>query len=141
MGTSYRYKCDECGYEEEFFIGGSIMSRNYAKKVEEAEEELRSAALYGKFGETIQQLMRYEREKVYINCDTDLYQCMDCRRFSVQMAKELSLNNSDFTLSVEFRHECPYCHSAFLRKSRGSITFCPGCKRFTAQLVTMGKFE
>ena len=123
MGKSYRYRCEECGYEEEFFVGGSYMAKNYNRRVEEAEEELRSAALYGKFGETIQ------------------YQCMDCRSFSVQMAKELSLNNSDFTLSVEFRHECPSCRSTLMRKSRGSITFCPQCKRFTAQLVSMGKFD
>lgn len=141
MGTSYRYKCDECGYEEEFFIGGSYMSRNYERHVKEAEEELRSAALYGKFGETIQHMMKYEREKVCINCDTDLYQCMDCRSFSVQSAREISLNNSDFTLSVEFRHICPSCRSTLLRKSRSSITFCPQCKRFTAQLVSMGKFD
>lgn len=141
MGKSYRYRCEECGYEEEFFVGGSYMAKNYNRRVEEAEEELRSAVLYGKFGETIQHMMKYEREKVYINCDTDLYQCMDCRSFSVQMAKELSLNNSDFTLSVEFRHECPSCRSTLMRKSRGSITFCPQCKRFTAQLVSMGKFD
>lgn len=141
MGTSYKYKCDECGYEEEFFTGGRLMTKDYHKRTEEAEEELRSAALYGKYGETIQHMMKYEREKVYINCDTDLYQCMDCRQFSVQIAKEMYMNSNDYTLSVEFRHECPSCQSSMLRKSRGSITFCPKCKRFTAQLISIGKFD
>ncbi|MBR6968371.1 MAG: hypothetical protein IKH78_07530 [Ruminococcus sp.] len=141
MGTSYRYKCDECGYEEEFFTGGRLMTKDYHKRTEEAEEELRSAALYGRYGETLQHMMKFEREKVYINCDTDLYQCMDCRKFSVQIAKEIYMNSKDYTLSVEFRHECPSCHSSMLRKSRGSVTFCPKCKRFTAQLISLGKFE
>lgn len=141
MGTSYKYKCDECGYEEEFFTGGRPMTKDYHKRTEEAEEELRSAALYGKYGESIRQLMKNEREKIYINCDTELYQCMECRQFSVQIAKEMYMNKQDFTMSVEFRHECPSCHSALLRKSRGSITFCPKCKMFTAQLVSLGKFD
>ena len=51
MGTSYKYKCDNCGYEAEFFTGGRIMTKDYHKRTEEAEEELRSAALYGKYGE------------------------------------------------------------------------------------------
>ena len=67
MGTSYRYKCDECGYEEEFFIGGSYMSRNYGRRVKEAEEEMRSAAVYGKYGETIQHMMTTERDKSFIS--------------------------------------------------------------------------
>lgn len=141
MGTSYKYKCDECGFEEEYFVGGRLMTKDYKKRTEEAEEELRSAALYGKYGESIRQLVRNERDKIYINCDTELYQCMDCRQFSVQIAKEMFMNRKEFTMSVEFRHECPSCHSSMLRKTRGSITFCPKCKMFTARLVTMGKFE
>ena len=117
------------------------MSRNYGRRVKEAEEEMRSAAVYGKYGETIQHMMTTERDKVCINCDTELYQCMDCRSFSVQMAKEMSLNKGDYSLSVEFRHECPSCHSNLIRKTRSSITFCPKCQRFTAQLISMGRFE
>ncbi|MDD7515824.1 hypothetical protein [Ruminococcus flavefaciens] len=141
MGTSYKYKCDECGFEEEYFVGGRLMTKDYKKRTEEAEEELRSAALYGKYGECVRQLVKSEREKIIVNCETDLYQCMECRHFSVQIAKEMSLNQKDFTLNIEFRHECPACHSTLLRKTRGSITFCPKCKMFTAQLVSIGKFD
>ena len=141
MGTSYKYKCDNCGYEEEFFTGGRIMTKDYHKRTEEAEEELRSAALYGKYGESIRQLVRNERDNIVINCDTDLYQCMECRQFSVQIAKEIYMHRNEFNMSVEFRHECPACHSSLLRKTRGSVTFCPKCQNFTAQLVSIGRFE
>ena len=64
MGTSYKYKCDECGFEEEYFVGGRLMTKDYKKRTEEAEEELRSAALYGKYGESIRQLVKNERDKI-----------------------------------------------------------------------------
>ena len=31
MGTSYKYKCDECGFEEEYFVGGRLMTKDYKK--------------------------------------------------------------------------------------------------------------
>ena len=111
MGTSYRYKCQGCGYEREYYIGGGFLSTEYYEKCKRGEEMLRAAVEAGEYGEVLKTLVDMGKEDFEFSCDEELMQCNNCFQISTILKKRISLwdRDSGFHIEIGFDEPCPFC--------------------------------
>lgn len=92
MGTSYHYKCNKCGFEQEYLTGGGFFTEEYFNKTEKLETELRDEAASGKYGSIIKAMLDSDRDNhLRFSCETKLFQCLKCSALLVHREKHIGL--------------------------------------------------
>ncbi len=143
MGDSYRFKCRKCDFEKEFFIGGGILTEDYWNETEAAEKNLKKRVLQGDYGDHLKRIISGNEKDYRFMCHEELYQCLECRQFSVIREKRIIYNeriDSPYELKVEFKEKCPECDSRLFFKYTGGTTLCPKCGD-VLDLVSLGKWD
>lgn len=141
MGIHYKFKCTNCDYEEDFYIGGGFFTDDYYEETEKAENELRAYVLSGKFGDHLRDVVNLSPDDYRFDCRTELYQCGDCHQLSVVLQKKIIYSNRDlYTESIDFNLKCPICQSDRFRKPSGMEITCPKCHK-TAKLISLGFWD
>ena len=88
MGRSYKYQCESCCFNAEYFIDGGFFTEDYFSESERLTQEFRSDVINGKYGTLLQALARADvNNELRYDCETHLYQCNHCFALSVSRGK------------------------------------------------------
>ncbi len=142
MGTTYRFKCVDCDYQEEFWVGCGMLDGNHFKTTEQLQEKLKKQVLNGEYGERLKRLITGETGRFRFDCEEDIYQCYDCLNLSVIRNREAISNDNEYDIQIRFEIKCPHCSSTRMKKTKEkSILLCPKCKKHKLELIGLGKFD
>ena len=145
MGTTYKYKCNSCGFENEYFIGGGFFTENYFKETENLKEKLKIDALKGKFGNIVKAVVEADTgNELSFSCGEQLFQCNECKTIKILREKRIisywNINNQ-FDLDIEIKQRCPECGCKDFKKIKDFVPLCPECKKETLELISLGKWD
>ncbi|MBR0484220.1 MAG: hypothetical protein IJJ69_05475 [Oscillospiraceae bacterium] len=141
MRKTYQYKCKKCGYEKEFFVGSGFFTDDW-KTIYELKEKLANEIFSGKYGEYLKKIAEVDIDALHFHCSTELFQCLNCHEFIVMNDKEIIIQkNNDYKITIDFKKECPYCHSSNIEKSHPFVTICPKCKEISAELTEISRWD
>jgi len=136
MGKSYQYKCKKCGYEKEFSVGVGFFTDDAWNQLHETEKKFRNEIFSGKYGEYLKKIAEFDIDALHFHCSMELFQCLNCHEFIVINDKEIKIQESgDYKITIDFKKECPYCHSPNIEKGHPFVTVCPKCKKISAELT------
>lgn len=145
MGTTYKYKCNGCGFEKEYFIGGGFFTEDYFKETDKLNEELKIDALEGKFGNIVKAVVESNTEKeLFFSCETQLFQCNECKTIKVWREKRIGKYwniNKKYDLNIEIKQKCPECGSEDFNKIKNFAPLCPECKKVALELISVGNWD
>ena len=142
MGELYRYKCNKCGYEEEFRIGGGFFSDHYYKETAELVNNLKNDVINGKYGEQLKNIVGVDLDNFAFLCDDKLMQCYKCRQFSIIRKPEIHyyIRNRSYKLSITFPVSCPKCSYDTI-DIPGIKAACPKCEDGETEMVAFGNWD
>lgn len=145
MGVSYKYKCNGCEFEKEYFIGGGFFTEKYYDETEKLIAKLKNDSLNGKYGGIIRSIIESDtNNELYYSCGTNLFQCNNCKSLLIWREKEIINNNKTnkkYSLKIEIKQKCPECNSDNFSKVENLSPFCPKCKKEQLELVSLGRWD
>ena len=120
MGKFYHYRCNRCGFEQEYRVGVGFFSHEEMKMTFRLQTQLEEDLRAGKYGEVFQALA--QTDELRYDCNTALYQCRSCRKLAVRRGKRMEYSyftkeTKAIRLSVEFDKCCTACNSDHMKKS------------------------
>ncbi|MGN1085813.1 MAG: hypothetical protein ACI4Q5_02160 [Porcipelethomonas sp.] len=145
MGTFYRYKCNSCGFEHEYHIGGGFLTEEYFNESERLEEGFKMDILAGKYGDILKAMAVADiKNKLAFSCSTRLFQCRECKAIKVWREKRIGLcwnKQNQYDLCVEINQCCPECGSEDFKKIFKYKPICPECKKEELELISIGHWD
>lgn len=145
MGTSYEYKCNECGFEHQYFVGGGFFTEEYFRETDRLKKELKADALAGKYGDVVKAVIEADTDNLLcFSCGTELFQCSKCCKIFILRQKKIStycFSDTNYDLNIEIKQNCPNCGSKYFDRIAGQKPKCPECKKSYMDLVSIGKWD
>lgn len=145
MGTVYKYKCNSCDFEQEYWTGGGFFTEEYCKETERLENELREDTIAGKYGVIIKSMLEADvRDEIRFFCGTSLFQCWKCKALLVHREKHIGNwrhSGMQYALDIDINQNCPECGSDDFKKLSKYKPICPKCKENELELISIGKWD
>lgn len=144
MGDLYGYKCNKCGFEHNYHLGCGFGSDNYNKETERLCNELKEDSTSGKYGPIIKAILDTNHGDIFFSCETELFQCQDCKALLVHRDKYIGLwqrPTNQYELDINFKQACPECGSMNFKKADKYFPICPKCKEDFLELSTFGNWD
>lgn len=145
MGTTYKYKCNSCGFEKEYFIGGGFFTENYFRETQKLNKELKNDALEGKFGNIVKAVVKADTgNELFFSCGEQLFQCNGCKTIKIWWEKRIKSHwnsNNQYDLDIEIKQKCPECGDKGFNKIKNFAPLCPECKKETLELISLGRWD
>ena len=150
MGQFYHYKCNHCGYDQKYQIGGGFFTKEHWNETDKLRIQLKNELLNGEYGSVFQTLA--QTGNLEYDCDTALYQYRTCRALTVRRGKRVEyrysqqygqsiLESSVFDFSVEFDKHCTQCGIEQMEQVDINTVICPQCKERLLELVNYGWWD
>ena len=144
MGDYYEFKCNECGHEISYYIGGGFSSYSYYDKMKKAEEKLKKDIMKGKYGEHLKRVIESDEKEFVFSCQEKLYQCNKCKRIFVLTCRRIIHSKiHSYKAEIEFDEYCPKCKNEFSisKISEWKAINCPKCKKGIAVVAAIGNWD
>ncbi len=145
MGTSYKYKCNKCGFEHQYLTGGGFFTEDYFNESEKLEGELKEEVASGKYGKILKAMLAADADGcLRFSCGTEIFQCRECRALLVHREKHIGVwwhSDNQYDFEVDINQKCPECGSEGFKKLSKYNPWCPNCKEDVMELISLGKWD
>ena len=146
MGRVYKYHCDACDFEADYYVGGGFFSEEYLEETKALAQQLENSIKEGKYGILLQAMAQADESKeLFFDCGEDLFQCDSCKALIVCRGK-MVLNkqfqfHAEYHISAEIDIQCPECSDGILKRVVNYFALCPKCKKELLKLRSLGLWD
>jgi Zn finger protein HypA/HybF involved in hydrogenase expression len=146
MGQYYKYKCENCGFEQTYKDGVGFAGRAEYEEGLELGKQFKSDVFDGKYGDFLKTIAESDKKnELEFSCQNSWFQCNKCYETVKMRHKTIYLRfpNDEFLFfSVGLRHECPKCGSKDIDyMDFDEYTNCPKCKEYRFHLYEEGFWD
>lgn len=129
MGHAYKYRCDNCGYEEHFNQGHGFMVHSQALN----DYLQQPAKLFHYKTQYVLKTLAKENENLYLKAGFQIYKCPKCKILR-DKTEVVVFDGEKIVHKSEFR--CNFCRSRMKLTNihRLKKAICPKCSKRTFQM-------
>ena len=129
MGRAYTYRCDKCGYEDQFNEGHGFLIHPMTS---DTFFEIRKKLFHHKTNRVIKKLVQ-EHKDLFIDAGFKIYKCPDCNLLYDKIDVSVS-NEGKILHKSEFR--CTECRARLKLTNihRLKRAVCPSCKNYSFRI-------